>query len=82
MDLRLMISFRRSKWQIILIAGLILDFYPTFAHAVASETRPVLEIRSPRHDAGNHWQGDIVSHIFEVRNSGSGELRILSVRPG
>ena len=42
----------------------------------------VLVIPSPRHDAGSHWEGETVSHTFEVKNGGGAELRILNVKPG
>jgi len=75
--------FRNSlKWQIVLLIGLIACFYSSFAQADVSEAKPVVEIPSPRHDAGTHWEGDIVTHNFEVKNTGSSELRILSVKPG
>jgi len=75
--------FRNSlKWQIVLLIGLIAYFYSSFAQAVAPEAKPVVEIPSPRHDAGTHWEGEVISHTFEVRNSGNGELKILSVKPG
>jgi hypothetical protein len=70
------------KWQIVLLVGLIGGFYSSFAQAVTPEAKPVMEIPSPRHDAGTHWEGEVVSHTFEVRNSGDGELKILSVKPG
>ncbi len=76
-------TFRSSlKWQIVLLVGLIGGFYSSFAQAVTPEAKPVMEIPSPRHDAGTHWEGEVVSHTFEVRNSGDGELKILSVKPG
>ena len=70
------------KWQIVFLVGLILAIYPSASHAVAPEAKPVVEIPSPRHDAGTHWEGEVVTHSFEVKNTGSGELRILNVRPG
>jgi len=70
------------KLSIILFLGLSLAIYPSVSRADASEAKPVMEILSPRHDAGTHWEGEVVSHTFEVRNSGNGELKILSVKPG
>jgi hypothetical protein len=67
---------------VILLVILIGGFYSTFAQAVAPEGKPVVEIPSPRHDAGTHWEGEVVSHSFEVKNTGSSELRILNVKPG
>ena len=76
-------TFRSSpRWQIIFLVGLILAIYPSVFWADASATKPVVEIPSPRHDAGTHWEGEVVSHAFEVRNSGNGELKILRVKPG
>ncbi len=77
-----MTSRSSLKWQIVLLVGLIGGFYSSFAQAVTPEAKPVMEIPSPRHDAGTHWEGEVVSHTFEVRNSGDGELKILSVKPG
>jgi len=70
------------KWLAILFIGLMGGFYASFAQAVAPEAEPVMEISSPRHDAGTHWEGEVVTHTFEVKNSGNGELKILSVKPG
>ena len=68
------------KWQIVFLVSLIA--YSGLAEAVAPEVKPVVEIPSPRHDAGTHWEGELVSHTFEVRNTGNGELKILNVKPG
>jgi len=65
---------------VILLVGLIA--YSGLAQAVAPEAKPVVEIPSPRHDAGTHWEGEIVTHGFGVKNTGSSELRILNVKPG
>ena len=78
-----MMTFRSSlKWQIVLLVGLIGGFYSSFAQAVTPEAKPVVEIPSPRHDAGTHWEGEVVTHDFKVKNTGSSELRIISVKPG
>jgi hypothetical protein len=76
-------TFRRFlKWQIVFIVGFILALYPIVVQAGTPEAKPVMEIPSSRYDAGSHWEGETVSHTFEVRNTGKGELRILSVKPG
>jgi hypothetical protein len=72
----------RTTWQLLIVVGLITLFSPVFTQAAATGAQPALEILSPRHDAGSHWEGEVVAHSFQVRNTGSGELRILSVRPG
>ena len=48
----------------------------------AETATSALIILSPRHDAGIHWEGETISHTFEVKNGGSAELRILNVKPG
>ena len=48
----------------------------------AEEAKPVLVLPSPRYDSGTHWEGETVSHTFEVRNSGTAELKIFKVKPG
>ena len=70
------------KLPIMVFVGLILAIYPIVSQADSSTDKPILEIASPRHDAGTHWEGEVVSHTFKVKNSGSEELRILSVKPG
>jgi hypothetical protein len=70
------------KWQIVLLIGLTICFFSSFGRAVAPEAKPVMEIASPRYDAGSHWEGEVISHVFEVRNSGKGELKIFNVKPG
>ncbi len=76
-------NFRnRLKWSIVLFTVLVVALFATVSQANPAVAKPVLEIPSPRHDAGTHWEGEVVSHTFQVKNSGSEELRILSVKPG
>jgi len=76
-------NFRnRLKWSIVLFTVLVVALSPLVSQADSSAAKPVLEIPSPRHDAGTHWEGEVVSHTYQVKNSGSEELRILSVKPG
>jgi hypothetical protein len=70
------------KLPIMIFIGLILAIYPIVSQADSSAAKPVLEIASPRHDAGTHWEGEVVSHTYQVKNTGSDVLRILSVKPG
>ena len=74
--------FRKLRWQVILIAGLIAAVNPAVSQANPGAAKPVLEIPSPRYDAGTHWEGEVVSHTYQVKNTGSEELRILNVKPG
>ena len=76
-------NFRnRLEWSIVLSITLLVALSPRVSQADSSATGPILEIPSPRHDAGTHWEGEVVSHTYQVRNTGSEELRILSVKPG
>jgi hypothetical protein len=73
---------KRLKWSIVLFTVLVTALYPIVSQADSSAAKPALVIESPRHDAGTHWEGEKVSNTFQVKNSGSEELRILSVKPG
>ena len=72
----------KLKWSTVLLAVLVTAIYPIVSHADSSAAKPILEIPSPRHDAGTHWEGEVVSHTYQVKNTGSEVLRILSVKPG
>ena len=74
--------FSTLRWQVILIAGLITAMNPTVSQANPAAAKPILKIPSPRYDAGTHWEGEVVSHTYQVKNTGSEVLRILSVKPG
>ena len=67
---------------VVLPMALIILLGLPIANTSAETATSVLIIPSPRHDAGTHWEGETVSHTFEVKNGGSAELRILNVRPG
>ncbi|MGD9035649.1 MAG: hypothetical protein PVF10_03755, partial [Syntrophobacterales bacterium] len=76
-------NFRyRLKRSIVLFAFLLLVLPALVSQANSSATGPILEIPSPRHDAGTHWEGEVVSHTYQVKNTGDEVLRILSVKPG
>jgi hypothetical protein len=79
---KIMNSRNRLKWSIVLFTFLVVALYPLVSQADSSAAKPTLEIPSPRHDAGTHWEGEVVSHTYQVKNTGSEELRILSVKPG
>ena len=72
----------KLKLPIMVFVGLILAIYPIVSQADSPTAKPILEIPSPRHDAGTHWEGEVVSHTYQVKNTGSELLRILSVKPG
>jgi hypothetical protein len=81
-DREIMNLIDNLKLPIMIFIGLFLAIYPIVSQADSSAVKPVLEIPSPRHDAGTHWEGEVVSHTYQVKNTGSEELRILSVKPG
>jgi hypothetical protein len=53
-----------------------------YAQVFGQDDEPVLVITSPSFDVGAVWEGDTISHAFEVKNEGKAELKILEVRPG
>ena len=82
MDRRMITFHSKMKWKIGLFVGLIAALSITATGSDGAQGKPILEIPSPRQDAGTHWEGEVVSHTYQVKNSGSEELRILSVKPG
>jgi len=44
--------------------------------------QPHMSFDSTNYDAGEVWEGDIVSHTFAVKNTGTSELTIYKVKPG
>jgi hypothetical protein len=79
---KIMNFLKRLKWLIVLLTVLLLALPPVVSQADSPAAKPILEIPSPRHDAGTHWEGEVVSHTYQVKNTGSEVLRILSVKPG
>jgi hypothetical protein len=81
-DRKIMRVVDNLRLPIMVFVGLVLVIYPIVSQADSSAARPILEIPSPRHDAGTHWEGEVVSHTYQVKNTGDEVLRILSVKPG
>jgi quercetin dioxygenase-like cupin family protein len=54
---------------------------PPQEQAVSSE-KPRLVFDATTHDAGEVWEGEVVSHSFVVKNTGTAELTINKVKPG
>ena len=44
--------------------------------------QPAITFDSNQFDAGEVWEGDIVTHSFVVKNTGKAELTIANVKPG
>jgi hypothetical protein len=72
----------KGRWRFALIWAVtgiaILISAPVFAQG----GEPALVITSPSFDMGVVWEGDTISHAFEVKNEGKAELKILEVKPG
>lgn len=47
-----------------------------------STDAPQMVIEQPVFEAGEVWQGEIVSHDFIIKNKGKGPLKILKAKPG
>ena len=47
-----------------------------------SEEKPRISFDAMTYDAGEVWEGDVVSHDFIVKNTGTAELAIKGVKPG
>jgi archaellum component FlaG (FlaF/FlaG flagellin family) len=48
----------------------------------SGENQPAIVIEQRIFDAGEVWEGDIVTHSFVVKNTGKGQLNITNVKPG
>jgi hypothetical protein len=69
-------------WWSVLI--LVMTGFAMFisAQVFGQAGEPALVITSPSFDVGAVWEGDTISHAFEVKNEGKAELKILDVKPG
>lgn len=72
----------RGRWHSGLIWILTGFAILVSAQGLSQSVEPALVIPSPSRDVGAVWEGDTISHAFEVRNEGTAELKILEVRPG
>ncbi len=72
----------RRQWRPILLWALAALGIVMVSQAFSQGGEPTLVLPSPSYDAGVVWEGETISHTFEVRNEGRGELRILEVKPG
>ena len=50
--------------------------------AQSSEEQPTISFDNTTYDAGEVWEGDIVTHSFTVKNTGTAVLNIKNVKPG
>jgi len=50
--------------------------------AVPGGKQPAITFDAIQFDAGEVWEGDIVTHSFIVKNTGKAELSISNVKPG
>jgi hypothetical protein len=66
--------FKKSHWILWCLVGTGLAF--------SAPISPSLQIPVPDHDFGEIEEGAILSHDYQVKNSGSGTLEIKEVQPG
>ena len=48
----------------------------------SSEEQPTISFDNTTYDAGEVWEGNIVTHTFTVKNTGTAVLNIKNVKPG
>lgn len=71
------------KLTTVLAAGIFLViFLAVTVSAAGSQNPPKFFVREQTVDLGDFYEGADVIYDFSVRNNGSGELHILSVKPG
>jgi hypothetical protein len=66
--------FKKSYWVLWFLLGTGLAF--------SAPLSPSLQIPVPDHDFGEVEEGAILSHEYQVKNSGPGILEIKEVQPG
>jgi len=72
----------RRRWHPVLIWAVTGIAILISAQVFGQGGEPALVITSPSFDVGAVWEGDTISHAFEVKNEGKAELKILEVKPG
>jgi hypothetical protein len=70
---------RKATLVVSLLALVVLFVLATSASA---QNQPKFMVRDTEVDIGNFYEGSDIEYAFTVRNTGAGELHILSVRPG
>ena len=48
----------------------------------SSEEQPAISFDNTAYDAGEVWEGNVVTHTFTVKNTGTAVLAIKNVKPG
>jgi hypothetical protein len=72
----------RRRWRPVLLSALSGLCIVVGSQAFGQGGKPALVIPSPSYDMGGVWEGQTISHAFEVKNEGAAELKILEVKPG
>ena len=49
---------------------------------VPAQGHPKISFDATKHNAGEVWEGAVVSHTFIVKNTGTAQLDITKVKPG
>lgn len=55
---------------------------PQSSEAQPSKEQPTISFDNTTYDAGEVWEGNIVTHTFTVKNTGTAVLNIKNVKPG
>lgn len=72
-----------NRLKSILIGVLIILILTAACNAgKKNQDPPKFFIRLRSVDVGEVYEGQDISHVYKVRNNGSGELHIINVRPG
>ena len=67
---------------VVLLCAGHLSAIENMAQKTAPEDQgPKIEMKEMRHDFGKVVEGTKVSHVFELKNTGSGQLIIQKVKP-
>jgi hypothetical protein len=72
-----------NRLKLIMVGALILLILSSVCNAgMKKQDPPKFFIRNRSFDVGNVYEGQDISHVYKVRNNGSGELHIINVKPG
>jgi hypothetical protein len=70
----------RKKTLVVSLLALVAIF--VLVTAASAQNPPKFMVRDAEVDIGDHFEGSDIEYAFIIRNTGAGELHILSVRPG
>lgn len=71
-----------NKRGILIVSLLTLTALFVLMTVASAQNPPKLLIRDKEIDLGDFYEGSDIEYAFTLRNTGAGELHVLSVRPG